>query len=295
MAGIQVGYKQDKSKSSSTVNDAQDPYYQALRYDVASKYRPILQGGLDAVPKFEGPLVTPITSGEQSALGSAMEFDPTNPLHKAITQSWNDTNAGRYLRPETNPALQASYQRAVNPALQYGDVRAAENAPNANTPAANPFSDISAARTADRANLSADSAGRFYGRNYTAERGRMGEALQAGGQYGLQEAALKFDTLTKQLQFSALPRMIEDLGVERGLQEYKLKLDFLKNITIGAVSGSQPQIATESSGSGYGASGGVSLTSQQVYAGGQAANQANNQGLGAAAGAMKVLMSMAAA
>ena len=252
MAGIQVGYKQDKSKYSSTVNDAQDPYYQALRYDVASKYRPILQGGLDAVPKFEGPLVTPITSGEQAALGSAMEFDPTNPLHKAITQSWNDTNAGRYLRPETNPALQASYQRAVNPALQYGDVRAAENAPNANTPAANPFSDISAARTADRANLSADSAGRFYGRNYTAERGRMGEALTAGGQYGLQDAALKFDTLTKQLHVAALPRLIQDLGYQRGLEEYQARTDFLKSTILAALGGTQPQIVNDTKGSGFG-------------------------------------------
>lgn len=166
-----------------------------------------------------------------------------------------ETIGGKYLSPESNPYLQSTVDSALrrsNESLmdQFEQIRQADQGAFARAGhhlnASSPFAAAraEAATGAQRAlgNATSDITAQILGGNYQAERGRQ---LAAQGQYaGLQgqqygqERAMQMgatDQATQQaqarlmnamrgLESAGLPRMIKDVGIERGLQDFARRM-----------------------------------------------------------------------
>ena len=166
-----------------------------------------------------------------------------------------ETIGGKYLSPESNPYLQSTLDSALrrsNESLmdQFDQIRQADQGAFARAGhhlnASSPFASAraEAATGAQRAlgNATSDITSQILGGNYQAERGRQ---LAAQGQYaGLQgqqygqERAMQMgatDQATQQAQArlmnamrgmeaAGLPRMIKDVGIERGLQDFQRRM-----------------------------------------------------------------------
>lgn len=108
----------------------------------------------------------------------------------------------------------------------------------------------------------ADVTSQILGGNYQAERGRQAAAQgQYAGlgaqQYGneramqmgatgqaAQQAQARLQNAMQGLQASALPRMIQDMGIERGIQEFQRRMGVMQNSLGMAGQLSQPTVGS---------------------------------------------------
>lgn len=221
--------------------------YKGLRATVADLFSQGTSGdkgalSLAGVPSSGGDYTAALTGNEAALLDQLMQraAGPTQPMTDA-DRLLNDTMAGKYLFKESNPALQNSistaqapisgtWQDVLRPLLQstYGDYTA-RNAPS-------PFSTaVDQALQGYQQHMASTDADMAYA-NYAAERKRQMGAVDQAQKMDAQS----YKQLTDTLQAEALPRLIEQHGIDQGVAEYQARLSALLdmlNTTAGATTG----------------------------------------------------------
>lgn len=224
------GGSKSKSKSTSTPVDMTPPAIAGLRNPFATAAKSLIGtgtgGGLSGIPSPEGPLVAPISSGEQNALAT---FSQDDPLQAARRDYLTQALGGNFLpgQPGANPFLQASIEAASRPILQgLSDLltrvlpgRFTQAGQFVNPQGSSPFDFAAARATGDTANALKDVGTNLAFQTQEAERGRQQEAVQLGQN--------EVQTMLTNLQAQALPRLIQDQGIERGQQIFQQRLQAL--------------------------------------------------------------------
>lgn len=199
-------------------------------------------------PAYEGQLVAPIAAGEQRGLGS-VEGAATDPLRQGLLQQ---TLGGSFLPGQAgaNPFLEATIRAAQRPTLQGLEEVLSRTLPGRFTQAgqfiqpegSSAFDRAAAIATRGAADASGDIATKLAGQTYEAERGRQQQAIQLGQG--------EVETLVSNLKAQGLPRLIEDLGVERGLAEFNSRMQSLMQALQIAAGSPISQVGTVSQSTG---------------------------------------------
>ncbi len=165
--------------------------------------------------------VAQITSGETSVIQRILD-DLKGPRQQLLGQ----TLQGDFLpgQPQSNPFLQATIEAAQRPTKDALFETLGRTLPGRFTAAgqfvqpqgSSNFDRAAALATGQGARALADIATNISFGSQEAERGRQQEAIGLGQN--------EIQVLTQSLEAVALPRLIEDLGIERGLQEFQTRL-----------------------------------------------------------------------
>lgn len=203
------------STATSTPGDYTPPEYAGLRGPLADFLSKSLAGG-GVTPQYGGPLVAGLGAGEQDVLN---QLNTMTAPGNARSSYLDDVISGKYISGQ-NPYLNAYITAAQQPTLQGLQQTLDTSLPGKFTLGGQivtrgPFGGSSAFDRA--AALATTGTAQALGKiatdisfgAYEGERGRQQQAVQ------LSQAEV--DTTLKNLQAQALPRLIEDLGIERGL------------------------------------------------------------------------------
>lgn len=224
------GGGEQKNKSVTKPVDMTPPELSGLRSPFADALKALLGtstgGGLSGIPAPTGPLAAPMGAGETAALSTLTQDDPLQAQRRALLSS---TMQGNFLpgQPGANPFLQASIEAAQRPTLQGLEDTLSRVLPGRFTQAgqfvnpqgSSPFDFAAARATGDVAREVGDIATRMSFGSHEAERGRQQETIQLGQQ--------EVQTMVTNLQAQALPRLIEDMGIERGQKIFQERLQAL--------------------------------------------------------------------
>jgi len=249
----------DKSKSESQAKDKQAQAFKELRRPTSN-----LLGGLvgqstgpadplGGVPQYNGPFAAGLGANEQALLAGLM-------TEGAGRQGLiGDTISGQYLG--SNPHLQSAIESAQRPTLQAYEELLGRVLPGQFTQAgqmtqpgqSSPFTRAAAIQSRGLADSLGDIATKISFGAYESERERQQGAVQLGQQ--------EVQTTLQNLQAQALPRMIEQMGIEGGLKEFQRRNEQLMQILSIIANVSQPALGTQSKSKGIGAqtAGGISL------------------------------------
>lgn len=263
------GTSSSTSAASSTPSDL-NPFAN-IRNAFSGTLTNLLSGGLNAFAT-PGPYVAPITGGETDVLSQLN--NQTGP-GTARAQYINDVLTGKYLpgQPGSNPFLDAAIREAQRPTLEGLSETLDRSLPGKFTQGgqivdrgtgggSSAFDRAAAIASRGAANALAGIATNLSAGNFEAERGRQNQAV------ALDQAEV--DTTVKNLQAQALPRLIQDLGIQRGLDEFKTRIASLLQLlaTLGGVtaaniaqtstSTSQSQAQQTASATSQGTSEGIS-------------------------------------
>lgn len=235
------------SEQSSVPVDKTPPEFIALRKPFMDSVMNLLGAKNTGTPEYKGPLVAGIGQNEQDILGQLMSQIGPGTNRSNLLES---TLGGNFLpgSPGGNPFLQAAIEAAQRPTLEGLTDTLTRALPGRFTqagqfvqPQGSSAFDFAAAKASGEAARSlADIATNMSFGAYESERGRQQQAVQLSQQ--------EVDTTIKDLQAQALPRMIQDLGIERGIDLFKKQTTEVLQI-LGLLAGvTQPVIANQSSG-----------------------------------------------
>lgn len=229
-----------ESQATSTPVDLQAGEYQALRQPFANTLLTLLQGG--GTPEYTGPLTEPLGGAEKSVLDYLQSNTGAGSPTRGLLDS---TLAGNFLpgQPGANPFLDAAIRAAQRPTLEGltevlsrtlpGRFTAAGQFIQPNTGPAgggsSAFDRAAAIATRGASNALADIATNISAGAYESERGRQTQAVQLNQQ--------EVDTTIKNLQAQALPRLIQENGIDRALQLFSQRTQSLLQLlqTLGGV------------------------------------------------------------
>lgn len=217
------------SKSGS--KDMTPAAFKALQQPFANAISSLFSGSpstLFSIPQSQaaqsGQLAAPITQGESAVLGQLN--DAGWPERQ---QYLNDVIAGKYLpgQANSNPFFQAAVEAAQRPTLQGLTETLERSLPGrftsggqfTNPKGSSAFDRAAATATTGAAQAIGDIATNMGNENFKAERANQQQAVQLGQQ--------EVNTLVTNLQAQGLPRLIEDLGIERGLNEFNIRINAL--------------------------------------------------------------------
>lgn len=217
---------------SSKPKDMTPPTLAGLREPFANVLKSLFgQGGvsdpLAGIPTSgQNVNVAPIAANEQAILDQLMSSSGPNATAQDLLTK---TLQGNFLpgQPGSNPFLQEAIKAAQRPTFEGLTETLTRALPGRFTQAGqfiNPQGSSAfdyAARLAakDAGQTAADIATTMSFGGYEAERGRQQGAIQLSQQ--------DVDTTIKNLQAQALPRLIQDLGITRGVEEFKTRVDML--------------------------------------------------------------------
>lgn len=242
---------QTVSQSTSTPIDMIPGEFAGLRGDFASVLSSLLKEGPE---KYTGPLNAPIGGNEQNLLDQLMGQTGAGTSRAGLLE---DTIGGKYLN--SNPHLDEAIKAAQRPTLQGLEETLSRALPGRFTQAghmiqsnvndqggSSAFDRAASIATRATADAVSDIATKMSFGNYEAERGRQQDAIP------LQRAEV--DATISNLQAQALPRLIQELGIERGLAEFQRRTTMILEIlkTLGAVTA--PTIANQQQASAKGES-----------------------------------------
>lgn len=235
-----VSFGTQKSKSTSTPSDLTPWAFKNNAASTAAKLRAIYEpSGLSGVPDYTGSLATPMTADESSLLGSAVDKGTSNPFAAASNRLLGDTISGRYVDPSSNPFLEAyvrSMQRPTRQAFDeatLGDRATFTNA-GQNINESSPYARARAIADRGLADSMGDIATKIGASVYDKERTLQAAAPGQASELLNSELKRNLDALNA----ASLPRLIQEQGIERGLDIYKQRLAALQNI-LGLATGSE--------------------------------------------------------
>ncbi|TVR78992.1 MAG: hypothetical protein EA405_13665 [Rhodospirillales bacterium] len=248
MGGIARGLFGSKGKAGTPaqVVDTTPDEFVGLRGPVADALSGLISSG--GGPQFQGPFAAPMTGNEQTLLQQAFGQTVNAPGTDAASQFLTQVLGGQFLTPDSNPFLQQAiqaaqrpvleqFQDAVMPRLQAQFTRAGQfTQPQASSP----FDMAAALSSRGLANALGDISTNMSFGNFQAERGRQQEAAQLLPAIESEQ----LDRTMRGLQAQALPRMIQELGIERGMQEFQRRVDVLLTAIAQAGTLAQAQPAT---------------------------------------------------
>lgn len=226
------------------VVDVAPKQFTGLRDPFADSIRNLIdtRGG----PSFEGPTTAAMTGAESDILSRIT--GGRTPLSDAANPTLESTIRGDFLSPDSNPFLRASIDSAIRPIVQNFEEQVMPRLRSDFTRAgqrvqeesSSPFDRAAAISSRGLADAVGDVSTRMSAANFESERARQQNAAQNAPAIEGQQ----LNNLVNRLQAAALPRMIEQLGVDRGLEEFNRRMEvFLQALkTAGTVS--QPQTVT---------------------------------------------------
>ncbi len=224
------GGSKEKTSSTSGPVDITPPELAGLRGPFASALSSLFSGSggdpLGGIPTFTqstgNPLAAAIGSGEQQIL-DLLQQELLGGGGAARRDLLSRTLGGDFLPGSggANPFLEAAITAAQRPTLEGLEQTLTRSLPGRFTAAGqfvqpqgtSAFDQAAADVTTGVAAELADIATNLSFATQEAERGRQSEALQLSQQ--------EVETTVQNLQAQALPRLIQDLGIERGLQEFQ--------------------------------------------------------------------------
>lgn len=213
------------------VIDLTDPEFSALRKPTAGTLRKLLG---EELPSFDPNQSAPVTETEQAFLDKLKNLGlGESPLQSAGREQLLNTIQGGNLNG--NPFLDDAIASATRPVIErFNDVQLPgiisqfKNAGqtlrnNPNTVGSSAF--LNQARLADRdlANTVGDIATRISFENFNQERGRQEAAINTAENIKTTD----IDNAVKNLQAQQLPRLIDELGIDRGIQEFNTRISNL--------------------------------------------------------------------
>lgn len=190
----------------------------------------------------------PLTGQEQSLLAGLGPGG--SPLNAASRELLGSTIEGNFLSPNSNPFLADTIAAAQRPLLEaFSDVtlpqlRRGFTAAGQNIApfGSSPFDQAAALSQRGLFNSLADIATNIAGANYQAERSRQQEAVN-------QSNALDVSDLQSQiskLQASALPRLVQQYGLDQGLAEFNARVQrLLEALQLGGALSSPTALALQ--------------------------------------------------
>lgn len=216
------GFGYNESGSESKTTDATPGEYQALRTPLTNT----LLDYMNLNRGYNGPLVAGITDAETASLGRINSMAGRSSTEQAGRGELERTLSGEYLRPESNPLLSGAIDAANRSTLAaFRDATVAERAQFARAghrvSQSSPFARARAISEEGLASALGDTATRIGAAAYEGERGRMAQAAQGAAVFD----KLELDKTLATLQANALPRLISQLGIDRGIEEYNRRLD----------------------------------------------------------------------
>jgi len=255
----------NKSKQRTTTPDMQAQEFKNLRSPFAKALQGLLgtQGDhLSGIPQSQASqtgYAAPVGANEQALLDQlAAEGGQRNQL-------LNDTLSGKFVdagNPFTQQAIAAA-QRPTQEAFEQSVGRVLpgqfSQAGHRTQPGqSSPFDTAAAIQSRGLANALGDIATNISFGAHEAERGRQQEAITFSQQ--------EVDTSIKNLQAQALPRLIEQYGLDQGLAEFQQRTQQLMELLaiLGGVTA--PALGQKSKGDEFGfkTSGGMSATAPSI-------------------------------
>lgn len=250
-----------KSASVSRPKDVTPPELVELRDPFSQALQGIFgQGGatgtVAGVPDFQATTGQPLVAGLQGSEAGVLQ----NLLTQIGTRQpyLQNVISGNFLPggSNENPFLDATIRAAQRPTFQALEETLSRTLPGRFTQAgqfvqpqgSSAFDRAAAIATRGATQEAGDIATRIASQAYEGERGRQQEAIQ------LSQAEVQ--TTINNLQAQALPRLIEDLGLERGQQEFQNRLQALLQ-ALAVATGAPLQnianktISSSSSGGGF--------------------------------------------
>lgn len=213
---------------------------------------------LRGIPTFEGPFAAPIGGAEQNLLQQLMQTTAGQGGAAgggAAQDLLTRTIGGEFLPGEAgaNPFLESAIQAAQRTTLRGLEETLGRTLPGRFTQAGqfvqpqgtSAFDRAAAVATEGVSAELADIASQLGFAGFEAERGRQQEAAQALPQVTGQEV----QNLIQNLQAQALPRMIEQAGIEGGLEQFNRSMSNLLQVLAVAQGTTAPVIAQETQSS----------------------------------------------
>lgn len=234
--------------------------FKGLRPTLAAEIHKSIGGGNN----YQGPYVAPITGTEQSVLADLMGMAGSGTprqgyLDQVIAGGFQGLNPAA-TGAMSNPFLDAAIRAAQRPTLEGLTETLTRDLPGRFTSAgqfvqpqgSSAFDRAAAIATRGVSDTLGDIATNMSYQNYEAERGRQFQGFE--NERGRQQEAVQLsraevDTAISNLQAQGLPRLIEDMGIERALATFKDQVNNLLGVLqlLGGVSG--PTIANTTVGS----------------------------------------------
>lgn len=246
---------QQQSQATSTPSDLTPDEFSNLRGPFADALLSSLTSG---GPQYGGPLNAPIGANEQTSLNQLMGQTGPNTDRQGYL---NDVIGGKYLPGSSggNPFLDAAIREAQRPTLEGltdtltralpGRFTAAGQFTQGNSGqqgGSSAFDRAAALASNGAANALAGIATNMSYQGYNDERNRQQSAVQ------LDQAEV--DTTIKNLQAQALPRLIQEVGIERGMQLFQTNVQSVL-ATLQLLAGvTQPHLANTSQQTSFGES-----------------------------------------
>lgn len=216
MGGL-LGISGGTSSSSSTPIDLTAGPFKDLQQPFADQLKNFFQTG---GPGFQGPFTAPIGQGEAAGIGQLADFAFGSPTARASDEQLASTIRGDFLDP-SNPALQGAIDAAVRPIMEnFGTQEAMDRVlfsrAGQKIQESSPFSTARARATEATSRAVGDTSANLVNANFQAERDRQ---LRAIG-----DANNRVQAQTQAIQALALPRLVQDLGIQRGIEEFNRRM-----------------------------------------------------------------------
>lgn len=274
-----------ESGSSSEVVDVTPDEFRRLRGPLADELSRLIQSG--GGPTFGGPFTAGLSPEEGQLLGNAFGASTRSGLTDRARETMGRTIEGDFLSPESNPFLQETIRAAQRPVIeQFQDVtlprlrsqftRAGQSVQARPGPSgeglSSPFDEAVSRTSRGAMNALSDISTNIASQNFQQERSRQQTAAQNAPAFERAE----LDRLVQGLQTQALPRLIEQQGIDQGLKEFRRRMNTLLEVLRVGGGLSAPQTAVLP---------GVQGTSGFLGNVGQGIGQGLGQAGGAAAGA----------
>lgn len=253
------------SKSKSTPQDMTPEAFKALAGPVAAQLRNLFSTG--GGPTFEGvptvasgnnPFAAPVGQNESDILARLMgNLDASSASTGASRDLLTRTMSGAFLpgADGANPFLGAAIEAAQRPLIEAFQREIIPNLRTSFTRAgqfiqpgqSSPFEEAAAIASSGLANSLADIGTKIGFQAFDAERGRQQTAATQLPQ--IEQAEI--ESTINVLQQQALPRLVEQFGIDRGLEEFRRRVDvLLQALGIGA-GAAAPTVANASKSSGF--------------------------------------------
>lgn len=208
-----------------------------------------LQGVLQNQQGFQGRMAAPLTGAEQQQISELQQFSPATQAREQALQSLTGEASGaagqaenlmsqilsnQQLTPEGNPALAQAIETAQQPILeQFGDQAAQQRAEftqagqQIQPGASSPFQAAQADLQSGIAQALSEATTNLVQQERELQQNAMQQALTqnlqeaqtaAGIEAGINEQQL--NSMMRNLEAQELPRMVEQMGLDKGLEEF---------------------------------------------------------------------------
>ncbi len=248
-----ISFGGSKSKSKSSPVDITPDAFKDLQGPFADVLRQLIGGGggdvQGGIPIAEGPFAAPVAAGEQTLLDQLLA-KATGGSTSVSQDLLGQTASGAFLTE--NPFLQSQIETAQRTSLQGLEELLTRVLPGRFTQAGqftqpegtSAFDRAAAIATRGVAQSQADIASNLAFAGFESERGRQQEAAIALPQ--VTEAEV--NTLISNLQAQALPRLIEQFGLEAGTEAFNQQINALLQV-LAITSGTTQAVSGQTSSS----------------------------------------------